>query len=339
MPATFPFILQDVNGDPLLDGGNINITTGTTTNAVFEEFDEISLSNVAAGDTITVDGFVYTYEYLGSADVRGDPLQPAAYIRITSVPAGGTLSIGDTFAIDLTGQPGDVDYPNLQNGNTKSTVSDLEIGPSIQFPGVACFAAGTTLLTPRGEVSVESLKIGDLLETADAGALPIIWIGSTKIVFDADNETQKPIIVAAQALGTDLPKRDLVISPQHKILLKSSDGQGVLIPAKGLTGQRGIRVMKGRKKVEYFHILLPTHSILFSNGLATESFYPGKTAMKMLKTEEREAIEAAVPSLKSDLGAYGPPIRECLTKRQAEELLKVQYGFGHGEIPTIRMRA
>lgn len=339
MPATFPFTLQNVNGDPLLDGGNINITTGTTTNVVFEEFDAISLSNVAAGDTITVGGLVYTYEYLGSADVRGDPLQPAAYIRITSVPTGGTLSIGDTFAIDLTGQPGDADYPNLQNGNTKGSVADLDAGPSVQFPGVPCFAAGTALLTPSGEVAVEFLKTGDFLETADVGAQPIIWIGSTKIVFNANNEKQKPTIVAAHALGNDLPKRDLVISPQHKILLESTNGQRVLAPAKGLTGQRGIRVMKGRTKVEYFHVLLSNHSIIFSDGLATESFYPGKTAMKMLKTEQRKAIEAAVPSLKNDVDAYGPQIRECLTRRQAEELPKGQYGVGYGELPAIRMCA
>lgn len=240
MPATLPFTLQNVNGDPLSSGSNINITTGTTPNAVFNEFDAISLSNVAAGDTITVDGLVYTYEYLGSADVRGDPLQPAAYIRITSVPTGGTLSIGDTFAIDLTGQPGDADYPDLQNGNTKSTVADLDTTTPIQFPGVPCFAAGTALLTPSGEVAVELLKTGDLLETADAGAQPIVWIGSTKMVFDVNNEKHKPIIVAAHALGNAIPKRELVLSPQHKILLASTDPKGVFAPAKGLTAQRGI---------------------------------------------------------------------------------------------------
>ena len=339
MPASLPFTIQNVNGDPLLSGGNINITTGTTQNAVFNEFDVISLSNVAAGDTITIGGLIYTYQYLGSHDVRGDPLQPAAYIRITSVPAGGTLSIGDTFAIDLTGQPGDADYPNLQNGNTRDSVADLDTSTEIQFPGVPCFAAGTALLTPSGEVAVEFLKIGDLLETADAGPQPIVWVGSTKMVFDANNEKQKPIIVKAQALGNDTPRRDLVVSPQHKILLASADRQGVFAPAKGLTAQRGIRIMKGCKEVEYFHVLLPEHSILFSNGLSTESFYPGKTAMKMLKTRQREAIEVTMPSLKKDISLYGPQARVCLTRRQAEVLPKGQHGFGYGEIPTTRLSA
>jgi hypothetical protein len=339
MPASLPFTIQNVNGDPLLSGGNINITTGTTPNAVFNEFDVVSLSNVAAGDTITIGGLVYSYQYLGSDDVRGDPLQPAAYIRITSVPAGGTLSIGNTFAIDLTGQPGDADYPNLKNGNTKSKVADLDTTTPIQFPGVPCFAAGTALLTPSGEVAVEFLQIGDLLETADAGPQPIVWIGSTKMVFNAENEKQKPIVVAAQALGKDAPKRNLVVSPQHKILLGSSDRQGFLAPAKGLTAQRGIRIMKGCKEVEYFHVLLPAHSIIFSDGLATESFYPGKTAMKMLKTRQREAIEVAVRSLKKDHSVYGRKVRVCLTRRQTDELPKGQHGFGYSKISATRLSA
>lgn len=332
MPASLPFTLQNVNGDPFVSGGNINITTGTTQNVVFNEFDVVSLSNVAAGDVITIGGVEYTYQYLGSADVRGDPLQPAAYIRITSVPPGGTLSIGDTFAIDLTGQPGDPDYPNLQNGNTRATVSDLDTSTPIQFPGVPCFAAGTCLLTLSGEVAVEFLKIGDYLQTADDGAQPIIWIGSTKIVFNAYNEKQKPILIAAHALGTDTPHRDLVVSPQHKILLENNDHQGILAPVKGLTAQRGIRIMKGRKEVEYFHVLLPKHSILISNGLATESFYPGETGMKMLNRTQRDAIEVAVPSLRKDLSVYGPQVRICLTRRQAEQLPKGQHGFGTDKI-------
>lgn len=337
MPSTIPFTLQNVNGDPFLDGGNINITTGTTPNAVFTEFDTISLSNVAGGDTVTIDGVVYNYQYLGSHDVRGDPLQPAAYIRITTV--GGTIPEGTTYAIDLTGQPGDIDYPNLQNGNTKGDVASLDTTTAIQFPGVVCFAAGTALLTPNGEVAVENLHIGDLLQTADSGAQPIVWIGSTKIAFDTENERQKPILIAAQALGKNTPKRNLVVSPQHKILLQSTHRQGVLAPAKGLTAQRGIRVMVGRKEVEYFHVLLPAHSIIFSDGLATESFYPGETAMKMLTSKQRAEIKTAMPSLDKNHISYGPQIRACLTRRQAEELPDGQNGFGFSETPARRVSA
>lgn len=149
----------------------------------------------------------------------------------------------------------------------------------------------------------------------------------------------KPILIAAQALGPDTPKRDLVVSPQHKILLKSDDNQGLLGPAKGLTSQRGIRRMKGCREVEYFHVLLPAHSIIFADGLATESFYPGETAMKLLTAKQRAATIAAVPTLRNGLDTYGPQIRVSLTRRQAEELPKDQRGIVFGELPAKRKSA
>lgn len=79
--TTITLTLQNVNGDPSVDGGNINITTGTTVDAVFnEQSGSVSLSTVSSNDSVTIDGFTYTYEYLGSGDVRGDESQPAAGI-------------------------------------------------------------------------------------------------------------------------------------------------------------------------------------------------------------------------------------------------------------------
>jgi len=323
MPATISFTLQHVNGDPFVNGKNINITGGETYDAVFNESGTASLSNVAAGDTVTIGGVTYQYDYLGSHNVRGDADQPAAYIRIINpIPSGGTLSEGNTFAIDLTGEPGDANYPNLPNGNTKGSVADLDTSSDVQLPGVVCFAKGTMVLTTQGEKAVEDLAVGDLIETADAGPQPVIWLSSTKLTFDDDNEDQKPILISAQALGLDAPQRDLIVSPQHKVVLVGDNGEEVLAPAKGLTSQRGIRRMNGRKKVTYFHVLLPAHSIICAQGVATESFYPGPTALKMLSPQQRREVETALPYLKSNPSAYGPEARKPLTRGQAEKLGK-----------------
>ncbi|PLS21679.1 Hint domain-containing protein [Neptunicoccus cionae] len=321
MPATIPFSLQNVNGDPFADGGNINITTGTTSDAVFTEFDTVSLSNVADGDTITIGGLVYHYDYLGSHDVRGDPDQPAAYIRIVGpLPEGGTLTEGTTFAIDLTGEPGDPDYPNLQNGNTKGSVNDLDTTSEVQFPGVACFLKGTSVLTTKGEMAVEDVRAGDLLVTLNAGPQPVLWVGKNKRSFYDNDLRQKPVLIAAQALGRDAPVRDLAVSPLHKVLLVQEDNVEVLAPAKGLVSRPGIRRMNGRTQAEYFHILLPAHHIIFSEGLATESFYPGAMAIQMLSPRQRLEIEQVLPCLKEKPDAYGPKARTTITCRQAEEL-------------------
>lgn len=329
MPSTIPFTLQIVNGDPFTSGGNINITTGTTSNAVFTEFDKISLSNVVGGDTISIGGLVYQYDYLGSHDVRGDPLQPAAYIRIVGpLPSGATLTIGRTFAIDLSGQPGDPNYPNLQNGNTRGTVADLDTTP-INFPGETCFAKGTMILTARGPKPVESLQVGELIETVDAGLQPTMWLSKSSLVFGGDNEKQMPVLIAALALGADAPAHDLIVSPQHKVLLIDADGAEVLAPAIGLVSRSGIRRMLGRKQVEYFHMLLPKHSIIYSEGLATESFYPGAMALKMLSTAQRHEIETVLPLLKADPDSYGPKARKSPSRRQAEQQQNNMHGLAH----------
>lgn len=319
MSQTFTYTLQNVNGDPKVSGGNINITTSVLEQVVFTEDIAVSLSDVAAGDTITVSGVVYNYEYIGSADVRGDPSLPAAYIRIVGpIPSGGTLSVGDTFAMDLTGEPGDPDYPNLPNGNTRARVSDLNTTEDVQFPGVVCFAAGTRLRTETGDKSVETLQAGELIQTLDNGLQPIVWIGHTALEFDATNETQKPVLIKAGALGGGQPMRDLAVSPQHKILLPDPQGQAVLYPAKSLVGVPGIRWMYGKKAVTYYHVMLPQHGIILSEGLPSESFYPGPTGMRMLKARQKRAIESLFPGVLADPTVYGPLARPALTRRAGE---------------------
>ena len=59
---TISLTLQNVNGDPLTSGGSINITTGTTIGAVFNESSgSVSLNTVLANDSVTIAGFTYSY--------------------------------------------------------------------------------------------------------------------------------------------------------------------------------------------------------------------------------------------------------------------------------------
>ena len=180
--TTISLTLQNVNGDPGASGGNINITNNTTIDAVFNEpSGSVSLSTVLLNDSVTINGYTYTYDYLGSGDVRGDANQPAAFIRITSSPAGAPLSVGQTFAIDLSGQPGDDGYPNLQNGNTKLQVSDLDETENVSFPGVPCFVAGTPITTRFGTKPVETIEVGDEVWTHDHGLQTVRWVGCVEV--------------------------------------------------------------------------------------------------------------------------------------------------------------
>jgi hypothetical protein len=318
--ATITLTLQNVNGDPFTSGGNINITTGTTSGGLFVEPGTVSLSSVEAGDTIEIGGLVYNYDYLGSHLVRNDPDQPAAYIRIVGpLPAGATLTVGTTYAIDLSGQPGDPDYPDLQNGNTKAGVADLDTTTPVQFPGYICFAKGTLINTPGGPVAVEDLMEGDLVNTEDNGAQEVRWIGHRRLWAD---EAHAPIVINAGVLKNSKP---LTVSPCHRLLLSGWQVQmtmgtdQTLVAAKQLLHLDGVR-RSPAGWVDYFHVLLDRHEIIFANGQPAESFHCNINNLQLIDPEGRNEILSIFPELSNPDTIPQPTVRSCAKRFEAELL-------------------
>jgi len=330
--TTISLTLQNVNGDPFVSGGNINITTGTTAGAVFFEDGVVSLSTVATNDTVTIGGLVYNYDYLGSHNVRGDPTEPAAYFRIVGpLPAGATITVGSTFAIDLSGQPGDIDYPDLSNGNTKGSVAELDTTTEIGFPGAVCFALGTRVSTPGGWRLVQSLKSGDLVDTSDHGPLPVWFVTRSQHHWSSDPHKDKPICIKRGALGSELPHNDLCLSPQHRVLLRNSvSGEEVLAAAKALTKLPGVRQKNGARATAYFHIILKRHAILNAEGILAESFYPGEQALKSLPSLQRAAIHKLIfADAEREASSAFMPARPFVKVQQARQFLaKTSHAVG-----------
>jgi hypothetical protein len=133
-----------------------------------------------------------------------------------------------------------------------------------------CFLIGTRILTPRGEVSVEELTIGALVETLN-GPLPVKWIGRhrfKKVTSSSWHSSVAPIRVARFALHDQYPRRDLYVSPGHSLFL-----DGVLIPVKLLINDRSVvpAKMDDCEVIEYFQIELETHEVVFAEGVPAET--------------------------------------------------------------------
>jgi len=134
---------------------------------------------------------------------------------------------------------------------------------------VPCFCHGTRILTERGEVAVQELRIGERVVTASGAMQPIRWIGhrSVDCLRHPGPQAIRPVRIRANAVGSGVPYRDLSVSHDHAISL-----DGVLIPAKLLVNGMTIVQDSSLRRVEYFHVELDRHSILISEGLPTESY-------------------------------------------------------------------
>ncbi|MFT8807277.1 Hint domain-containing protein [Gluconobacter sp.] len=165
-----------------------------------------------------------------------------------------------TYTISLNGAY-DADFFSL--------ASDGSGGTMLLAEGTPCYCRGTLILTDRGEVHVETLRIGDLVQTATNGLRPIRWIGrrSYSGTFANGNHDIMPVIFRQGSLGSALPHQDLSVSPLHAMYL-----DGVLVPAVLLVNGSTIVQAERMDEVAYFHIELEHHDIIIANGTQSETF-------------------------------------------------------------------
>lgn len=187
-----------------------------------------------------------------------------------------------------------------------TTVDGTKVGIDYRLLGDAvCFAAGTMILTENGLRAVETLTQGDMVQTADNGLQAIRWIGKQTVTArNLDLQPNlRPIRISAGALGDGLPETDLVVSPQHRVMLKSHIAQTmfgqseILVAAKQLLAVPGFAVVEDAQGVEYWHFMMDRHEVVFANGAATESLFTGPEALKSVSRESKAEILALFPEL------------------------------------------
>lgn len=164
---------------------------------------------------------------------------------------------------------------------------------------VVCFCAGTMIRRADGsDIAVENLKVGDRVETLDRGGQAVRWVGQKSLSLPAllRHPNLRPIRIPAGALGPGLPKADLFVSPQHRILVRSRIArrmfgvEEVLVAAKKLVGVNGIAIANPSWQTTYLHVLLDHHNILIANGAPCESLFLGPQARQSLGSEAIEEI-------------------------------------------------
>ncbi|WP_324754479.1 Hint domain-containing protein [Roseovarius sp. Pro17] len=271
--------------------------------------DEITLGdNVTVNDIATAGG-ADTITIGDGADVNN--------INMGADP--DSLTVGDDFTGNRIQMGSGDDFArvgananaNRFNGGAGSDTLRTETDPTVinerRFEDiqVVCFCTGTRITTKRGLVAIEDLSIGDMVLTMDNGYCPIRWLGrNTLDSIDLQmNPKLRPVRIAAGALGPNMPEKALMVSPQHRVLIRSVIAlrmfgtKEVLIPAIKLCGMDGIEQMTDATEVGYWHMLFDGHEIVYSNGAATESLFTGPEALKCVSAESRREIVALFPEI------------------------------------------
>jgi hypothetical protein len=164
------------------------------------------------------------------------------------------------------------------SGNTLGSVtligsynpSNFTLGTATDGTGeidFACFLRGTRVMTPAGEVPVESLQAGDAVMTLEHGAATVQAVRLRGFAAGATSAKLLPVCIAAGALAEGVPHRDLWVSPDHSMYL-----DGVLVPAQLLVNGQSITQPARASAIEYFHVEIAPHDVLIAEGAATESY-------------------------------------------------------------------
>lgn len=223
--------------------------------------------------------------------------------------AGATNSYGTTEGLAFIGPIGG--FPLV---GVPLTVISASEGPSDgttdydDYATPPCFTAGTLINTADGPRAIEDLQVGDLVDTLDHGLQPVRWTGSAS--FSASDLTShpelEPILIEKGALGSGLPTRDLIVSPQHRVLISDWRAElyygeaEVLVAAKYLVNSGSIRSLTTKESVTYIHVLFDRHEVILSEGVFTESFQPGAEVCNGLSADVQAELIKVFPELKNN---------------------------------------
>jgi hypothetical protein len=195
-----------------------------------------------------------------SGFVAGDTIDLPNIIADTVTWSAGALTISNSGSkIATLSMPG--------NASTQFAIGTDNAGGSM-VTAIICYAAGTRILTPTGEVPIELLNSGDLVLTVSGRPQPIRWIGRRHTDFRSHPNRQRvlPVRIAAHAFGPGRPSRDLLLSPDHAVFV-----EGVLIPIRHLVNGSNVTQVE-RETMTYYHIELPRHDVLLADGMPAESY-------------------------------------------------------------------
>jgi autotransporter passenger strand-loop-strand repeat protein len=258
----------------IIDGGTLILSGSATDGITFAGTGgTLEIDAASAVPTTTISGFT-----------TGDSID-FEFLRFSSA---------DTYAVSgdvVTVTAGTDSYSLTIDGATAGGY-ELTRAADGSLTFAVCYYPGTMIRRPGGNAAVETLAIGDLVMTADGRALPVRWIGHNTVSTRFGDPLQVlPIRIHAGALGENLPERDLLVSPEHALLVAD-----VLVQAGALVN--GCSVVRERHVPEtfvYYHVELSEHALILAEGTPAETFVDNVSRRVFDNWAEHEALYGDAP--------------------------------------------
>ncbi|MFY0662753.1 MAG: Hint domain-containing protein [Shimia sp.] len=196
--------------------------------------------------------------------------------------------------LSVLASPGSTTTSIQFNQPTPDQRSDAAVGAG--DTGVACFVEGTRIRTEVGYQLIDTLCEGDLIWTRDNGLQPVRWIGRRTV---PGTGKYAPVQIAPETFGAIKPHQ---VSQNHRMLITGWRAQllfgedEILVAAKALVDDCDVRICEC-DRVTYYHLLFDDHQIISGDGVLSESFFPGKEAMKAINCSTQREMFALFPEL------------------------------------------
>jgi hypothetical protein len=277
--------------------GLVQITRGGDFELPFNPFFPVTGTGeieIGAGSSLAVNAMGTagllgpTIDFAGADGTLALDNTPDFYSRVVNfttgdliIAAGDVTNItyntadGGELLLSFSGAPdveipvtGTTDYATARYTRSQFT-QDQSITTDI---GIACYRAGTRIAAPDREVLVEALRPGELVLTLeDRVPVPreVHWVGMRCVDLDRHPAPWRaaPIRIVAHAFAPDMPRRDLLVSPDHALLV-----DGVLMQAQSLLNGATVMREPAVGRIFYYHVELDRHAVLLAEGLPAESY-------------------------------------------------------------------
>ncbi len=262
-----------------------------------------------------------------NGDVLDDPTSGPGYAGFSSTAS--RVGAGEDFGSDIDG----FSIQRFVDGSDNFS-NDQTPTPSASN---ICFTSGTFIETPSGPHPVERLVAGNAVQTHAVGQNGEAQTDNVRMLVKVlrsrvgrkqleMNPKLLPVRITAGALGNDLPRRDLLVSRQHRMLVSSKIAERmfgvfeVLVAAIRLTQLPGIYVDFDVESVDYFHLLFEKHEIIMAEGAPTESFFVGPESLRALHRDAKLEVLDCFPELRT----HSPmtlPVRPIPTGHRQKRLV------------------